>query len=386
MAQTRKANPGFTLIELLIVIAIIALLISILLPSLGAARKTARNVICQSNLRQMVVTTNTYADANKEWLPGSPTTSGWDATGRAIVVSGQVKTTVNPFFNGIAVQSWDFMGPLISFAGIRLPGDGIIAKDGADEVRGQRWVAYGKVSSYQCPENNFEAFAFPEGNGGADLSKFPNCRMTSYNMSTGFTATEDVAPLGIGVFKTDERRGYQPKISRIGPPSRKGAFHDGHRYATASDSASSKGPDFDPSISPNYGGAFADAGPWINDSKSLARGAAPGEFVSAPWSPGKVDARFWAFRHGLKSMPPVAGAVTGRSGVQCLGNIAFFDGHCETMDDLKATNPSYWLPAGTIRPAGSVLGAPTNPWKTTIKAFPQECGDTAYRSTEFIFQ
>ena len=35
MAQTRKANPGFTLIELLIVIAIIALLISILLVSLS---------------------------------------------------------------------------------------------------------------------------------------------------------------------------------------------------------------------------------------------------------------------------------------------------------------------------------------------------------------
>ncbi len=57
---------AFTLIELLVVVAIIALLISILAPSLTAARRSAKTVLCASNLRQVAIGWSIYAQDNRD--------------------------------------------------------------------------------------------------------------------------------------------------------------------------------------------------------------------------------------------------------------------------------------------------------------------------------
>jgi prepilin-type N-terminal cleavage/methylation domain-containing protein len=60
---------AFTLIELLVVVSIIALLVSILMPSLGKAREQARRTVCASHLHSVATAFILYSGDNREWLP-----------------------------------------------------------------------------------------------------------------------------------------------------------------------------------------------------------------------------------------------------------------------------------------------------------------------------
>jgi len=82
MSGTSLRKSGFTLVELLVVVAIIALLVSILLPTLGKAKEQAKIVSCMANLKGLGLAYTFYTTEQNDWLPSSAGYGGdpptWD--------------------------------------------------------------------------------------------------------------------------------------------------------------------------------------------------------------------------------------------------------------------------------------------------------------------
>ncbi len=95
--MTRRA---FTLIELLVVISIIALLIGILLPALGAARRTAQSAVCKNHERQQLLASAMHSDSNEERI--------------VVAVSyDEERPTIDPYVTDPVPYYHDELAPLV---------------------------------------------------------------------------------------------------------------------------------------------------------------------------------------------------------------------------------------------------------------------------------
>jgi prepilin-type N-terminal cleavage/methylation domain-containing protein/prepilin-type processing-associated H-X9-DG protein len=71
-APRASSGGGFTLIEVLVTVGVLALLIALLIPSLSAARDSARKAACLSNLHQISLAIHAYANDNRNRIPFGP--------------------------------------------------------------------------------------------------------------------------------------------------------------------------------------------------------------------------------------------------------------------------------------------------------------------------
>ncbi|MGB9624520.1 MAG: type II secretion system protein [Phycisphaerae bacterium] len=341
---TKPREPivrAFTLIELLVVVAIIALLVSILLPSLATAREQAKAAVCLSRLKNLITAEQLYQNEFQGYIPGSPLTTGYGLA----VYDPKLGPKAGVWQPGMPINTFDYTVPLLRQMGQVF--------STANKKR-ESYFFTTTIGPMQCPSNNqiapnmnrssdrqwdIQAISYLTMNtlmrGGKAAYDYWNGRPSPALMS-GVGAKDMAMPGGGDIVRVPD--GYFPKIDRIGRASIKVYLADGLRYAVN---------DFYLDYNPNQSdfGGFHSAEPpcdYRNGSK-----------VNQDYTTGKK----FAYRHGR-------GTVI---------NAAMLDGHAEPLKafwDLNdkthatgpAVHPKYYYPSGSTVMNSSYLwikGPPT---------------------------
>jgi prepilin-type N-terminal cleavage/methylation domain-containing protein len=313
-AEPRRA---FTLVELLVVVSIIALLISILLPSLRNAREGAKAVVCGAQLHDFSNGLNTYTAEYNDWIPGRNTTGFaifQQTGGDPSLLSGA----------DLPFQTFEWLTPLMSQV-TEMPND-----------RAKKFRLL--VEKFSCPSVNYKQAIYPGANNPdvdrflADLDVNGSYRGCSYLMPVHFQYwgqkdagerqgqnkiylwyTTKAAPTNWEV-RVDR---YKSKVGRVGSPGEKVAIADGMRYLNVDGDRT-----YDVNPKPTYYGATTTSGAWWRRSTAYGD-TAYGEASGGQQLP-------LTYRH--------------KDEIEAL----FFDGHVDKLSKKQSHKIDLWYPRGGV--------------------------------------
>ena len=322
--RSRNDRRAFTLIELLVVIAIIALLIGILLPAIGAARNTARTVVCQANMRGIAQLQIQYSLENNDYF-ASPNTSSLDLNTIRI---GQPGSIPNRFWfdttptTPTTINDW--LSPLL--------GDAVGLSPNRARRTQQLFNTYGCAAATVFNDTVYRASRNQDGEQFIELSLQEGYRQVSYLAPDSIyyisnLARPTIVRPGVSITQFIQHSGraaeapinYRQQITRLGTsPGSKVMFADGTRFASRVE-----GLDFDPFPTGTFS-SFVEQNPITTGST----GYSPTPFNPEVLTPTNTQL---SYRHN-DSM-----------------NIAQWDGTVVTITQEESyTNPNRWWPTGSL--------------------------------------
>lgn len=326
--KLRAAGRGFTLIELLVVVAVIAILVSVLLPALQAARGAAQKIVGLNVQRQLATAKLAYSSENDNWIPGMNSPENRRMRRIVSFEPGGINRFAGDTGASTPITVKDWVSPTLG-ASLGMP---------SNRARRTQYI----LNELSCPtafrDNDTPFGSAPDFQDFNDISlgggtfrqvsflapaahSLFERTLIDFRRDPRFAQSGALGGYGVTSNQAILPSGYIPRIDRVKNAGNKVMVADGCRFLR-----SDGGLNFDRTISPTNFSLFYSSGPIFQGSTSYGR-----EQGSAGSSDGLQV--FVSIRH------------EGNTAI----NATSFDGSGRTIrtDELYA-DPTPWYPTGSV--------------------------------------